>query len=207
VRAVVFGGLLDALAGVYVDCSTVSPTLATELVDTVGQERFASAPILGSPALVGTGQATILVGGAGQVVERVRPALTSVSERIRIYPEPRSALVAKLVTNLVLLDAVAALAEAFAVGRAGGLSDDDMRALLGESPMVAPGLKNRFEAVLTGERDPWWASGLGAKDAGLAVDIAGSLPVTAAVRDRYLAVAALDLPDDDIAAVGELYGL
>jgi hypothetical protein len=71
--------------------------------------------------------------------------------------------------------------------------------------MLAPGVKNRFESVLTGERDPWWGSDLGAKDAGLAVAIGGDLPVTAAVRDRYLDVASLHLPDDDIAAVSELY--
>jgi 3-hydroxyisobutyrate dehydrogenase len=74
--------------------------------------------------------------------------------------------------------------------------------------MVAPGLKNRFEGILTGNQDPFWSARLGSKDAGLAVALAESagleLPLTATARDRY-AEAANRSPAPDIAAVTELY--
>ena len=44
---------------------------------------------------------------------------------------------AKLAVNLVLLSDIAALAEAFTVGRAGGLGDEELTDLLADSPVVA----------------------------------------------------------------------
>lgn len=203
------GGLRSAIGGqaAYVDASTVSPELVDEL------DRmfpcFAAMPVLGSPAVVAAGQATYLLGGDDGAAAAVEPLLPSLSGSVRRYPSPRLASAAKLAVNLLLLDGVVALAESFTVGRAGGLSDDQLRQLLGSSPMVAPGLENRFEGVLTGEQTPWWTTALGAKDAGLAVDLVGKaggqLTVTAAVRELYQRAASTGTADDDITAVARLY--
>jgi 3-hydroxyisobutyrate dehydrogenase len=116
---------------------------------------------------------------------------------------------AKLAANLILLSGIVALAEAFTVGRAGEMSDDQLRELLGDNPVVAPGLKNRFEGVLTGAHDPWWTTTLGAKDVGLAVDAARDagvdLPATQTVRDLYAEAARAGLGEDDIVAVALRY--
>lgn len=210
VRAVAFdpGGIQDALPGdaVYVDVSTVSPALTDELHRAF--RRFVAMPILGSPDATAAGKATYLRGGSGSaaaVVDRVFPGL---SESVVRYDAPALATTAKLAVNLLLLDGVAALAESFAVGRAGGLSEEQLRALLGESPLVAPGIRNRFDGVLCGQQESWWTAGMGAKDAGLAIDVArnggNDLVATAAVRDLYLRAASM-WETDDIAAVGRLY--
>ena len=98
--------------------------------------------------------------------------------------------------------------ESFAVGRAGGLSDDQLRDLLGTSPMVG-GLKNRFEGMLTGSQEGWWTTVLGAKDAGLALEIARGadveLPAAQVVQRLYEMAAFSGLDDADIAAVTALY--
>jgi 3-hydroxyisobutyrate dehydrogenase len=74
---------------------------------------------------------------------------------------------------------------------------------------VAPGLKNRFEDVLTGSQEGWWATALGAKDVGLALDVAHGadveLPAAKVVRRLYDTAAASGLHEADIAAVAELY--
>lgn len=71
----------------------------------------------------------------------------------------------------------------------GGLSEAQLREFLGESPLVAAALKNRFEGVLTGAQDPWWSAELGAKDAGLAVEVierdGRELPAARTVRYLY----------------------
>ena len=70
--------------------------------------------------------------------------------------------------------------------------------------MVPLALANRFEGVLTGHQDPWWSPALGAKDAGLAIDLAAthenSLPATNAARRLY-EEAATDPANHDIADV------
>jgi 3-hydroxyisobutyrate dehydrogenase-like beta-hydroxyacid dehydrogenase len=81
---------------------------------------------------------------------------------------------------------VSELAEGIAVGRAGGLTDDQLHDLLQSSVMVPPGIRYRLEGILAGHQDPgWWSIALGAKDLGLAVELAQvqgrDVPVAVAV--------------------------
>jgi 3-hydroxyisobutyrate dehydrogenase-like beta-hydroxyacid dehydrogenase len=91
----------------------------------------------------------------------------------------------------------------------GGQTDDQLRELPGDSPMVAPGIKNRFEGVLTGGPQPWWSIQLGAKDARLAVDTAKdvgvNLPLTRVVHDILAGAASAGTSDDDISATARCY--
>jgi 3-hydroxyisobutyrate dehydrogenase-like beta-hydroxyacid dehydrogenase len=202
-------GIRSSLAdgAVYLEASTISPALSAQLAE--GVARFAAMPILGSPDAVAAGRATYLIGGTAEVIAFVEPVLAALTETVRRYDAAPMASTAKLAVNLLLLDGVVALAESFAVGRAGGLSDDQLRQLLGDSPMVATGLRNRFEGVLTGHQDPWWTAALGAKDAGLAVGLveaAGAeLPLTALARDQYQQAAVGGSDGGDITDVAKLY--
>jgi 3-hydroxyisobutyrate dehydrogenase-like beta-hydroxyacid dehydrogenase len=210
VRAVALGDLRSSISdqAIYVNCSTVSPALNTELAEAFAP-RFVAVPVLGSPDDVRTGQAVYLPGGGGSVVDRLTPVLSSLSTAIHRYETASLASTAKLAINLLLLSEITALAESFAVGRCGGLSDDQLRELLGCSSMVAPGIKNRFEAILTGPQDGWWTTVLGAKDAGIAINLARSanieLPAAEAVKRLYDEAAASGLGHSDVAAVAELY--
>ena len=209
VRSVALGEIRPSIgeAATYVDSSTVSPALSGELATAF--PRFVALPVLGSPAAVRAGQAMYLAGGSAEVVGSLEPVLSSLSQSVRRYETTQLALTAKVATNLLLLSGVVALAESFTVGRSGGLSDDQLRDLLANSLMVAPGLKNRFEGVLTGSMDAWWTTALGGKDAGLAVEIAREagveLPAAEVVRDLYDKAAASGLDNDDIVAVTDLY--
>ena len=211
VREVALGsGGLRSLLGdetTYVDSSTVSPALSLELDGAF--PRFAAMPILGAPNAVASGQATYVLAGAEEATGAVEPLLVDLSEQVIRYDSVELAGAAKLTVNLMLLDSLVALSEAFAVGRAGGLTEDQLRDLLGDHPMVPKGVANRFEGVLTGDQEPWWTAGLGAKDAGLAVDLAGvaghDLPLTEAARDQYRRAEDLDDADVDIAGVTNLY--
>ncbi|MGI5241030.1 NAD(P)-dependent oxidoreductase [Dactylosporangium sp. CA-139066] len=210
VRSVALDQLRPAIGPdtVYVNCSTVSPALSEELAAAF-PARFLALPVVGSPAAVDGGTTTLLAGGGRDVLDRVHPMVESLSGSVRLYDTPALALAAKLATNMLLLSEVAALAEAFAVGRGGGLRDDQLRELLGVSPLVGPGLQNRFEDLLTGAHDGWWSTTLGAKDAGLAIDVAratgSDLPVARTVRALYQQAAGAGLEDADIAAVASLY--
>ncbi|MFC9768707.1 NAD(P)-dependent oxidoreductase [Rhodococcus jostii] len=210
ISTVAFGELRSSIGAqtIYVDCSTVSRRLSGELAE-VFSPRYLAMPVVGSPAAVSAGQATFLVGGDTDVVDRTGPVISSLTDNVRRYDTAPLAVTAKLATNLLLLSEVVALAESIAVGRSGGLRDDQLRELLGTSPLMAPGLKNRFESVLAGSQDGWWTTVLGAKDAGLALDIARNagleLPAAAVVRHLYDTAASSGLGGADIAAVTDLY--
>jgi 3-hydroxyisobutyrate dehydrogenase len=188
---------------VYVDASTISPVLGNALAAEF--ERFVALPVLGAPAAVESGQATYLAAGDAAVLDRLEPVFTTLSETVRRYDTVEKAIGGKLANNLMLLAAVAALSEAMAVARAGGLSDDELRELLSQSAMVPAGIRNRFEGVLTGEQEPWWSTALGAKDAGLAVRTAEAagveLPLARVVEALYRQAG----DGDDIVAVADRY--
>ena len=203
------GGILSALGDrTYADCSTISPGLSAELGDAF--VSFVALPILGAPQAVRSGAATYLAGGATETVDGMRPVLATLSERVKYYPRPGMASSAKLASNLLLLSGIATLAESFTVARAGGLGDTELIDLFGESALVAPGLKNRFEAVLESSGPTWWTTELGAKDLRLAaelVDASGTtkLRIAPAARDAYQAAADAGFRDDDVAFVSRIY--
>jgi 3-hydroxyisobutyrate dehydrogenase len=210
VRSVALGKLRTAIgpAAVYVDSSTVSSELSGELAATF--PRFVALPVIGAPPAVRSGTAVFLAGGGGALVDSLAPVLSSLGT-VRRYATASLALTAKLTNNLLLLlSEVAALAETFAVGRAGGLSNADLRDLLEDSPLLSPGLKNRFVGILTREQEAWWSLVLGAKDVGLALDVARgadvTLPIAEVVHELYDRVAANGDADADITAVSTLYG-
>jgi 3-hydroxyisobutyrate dehydrogenase len=209
VRAVALREIRPAIgeATVYVDSSTVSPTLSRELAASF--PRFVALPVLGSPVAVASGQAVFLAGGDADELETLKPVLSSLSDTVRRFDSAPLALTAKLTNNLLLLSELVALAEAITVGRSGGLSDDELRDLLTNSPLLPAGLRNRFEGVLTGSQDGWWSTVLGAKDAGLAIDVAAgagvALPSAEVIRGLYERAASAGLHDADIAAVTALY--
>lgn len=213
VRAVALGpdGVVAALApgAVYADASTVSPGISEELAAAAGPGRFVAMPVLGAPSAVAGGAAVYLAGGDPEAVDHLQPVLASLTATVRRYPAAHLATTAKLASNFLLLAGVVALAEAFTVGRSGGLSEEQLVELLGESPLVAPALRNRFEGVRTGRQDPWWSPALGAKDARLAVAVAAGagteLPLGTVVRDLYREAAERDTGDGDITAVADHY--
>ena len=189
----------------YVECSTVSPKLTGELAEVFA--RFVAMPVLGGPASVESGEATYLVGTSDATRRLITPILTSLGGALHHYSSAPLASTAKLAVNLLRLTEVVSLAEAFAVGRAGGLVDAQLRELLWD--VVAPGIRNRFEALLGIPQGGWWTTLLGAKDVGLAVDLGKGtgveLRVAVAVQDAFRRVATAGYEDDDIAAVHHLY--
>lgn len=202
------GGLAARLEGaLFADASTISPALSAELAGAV--EAFVAMPILGNPEAVRTGKALYLLGGPPAVLDRIGPAVASLTSATRRYRTAPMASSAKLASNLLLLDAVVALAEAFTVARAGGLSEGEIRELLGESALVPPAVRNRFEAILGHGDASWWTVALGGKDARLAVELARSagseLPLTQAAYQRYQDAVAAGLSEADISAIGDLY--
>lgn len=191
----------------YIESSTISPTLSAELAESFTD--FLAMPIAGSPDAVKTGKAAYLVGGPDQVANRAQPVIDSLSSTQHRYPTAPLANVAKLTANSLLLAAIVALAESIAAGRAGGLDDAQLSELLETSPMLGPGVKNRLEAMMTGDGESWWTMALGLKDVKLVLDlVAGTdeqLPAMLAVRERYEAAIDRGLAEDDIAAISQLY--
>jgi 3-hydroxyisobutyrate dehydrogenase-like beta-hydroxyacid dehydrogenase len=217
VRAVVIdGGVAEVLrdsegqrSPTFVEMSTVAPETTRELAEAVGPDRFVAAPILGAPAAVTKGEAVYLVAGSPGRVQELKAVFESLSDkRIELGDDPGTALVVKLLANALLLGGLALLGEVVATAQAAGIEDEFLRSFLGSSPLVAPALGNRLDNMISGDHAGWFTTALGAKDAGLAEDLAMAhrlrLPLLDAVKRRYAEAAAEGWADDDLTAVIEL---
>jgi 3-hydroxyisobutyrate dehydrogenase-like beta-hydroxyacid dehydrogenase len=193
---------------VVVDTSTVAPGTARRLA-AVYAEQFAASPILGAPAALAAGQASLVVAGPPAALGRVGALLGDISGSVRLCgDDPGLALVVKLVSNDLLMSGIAVLAEVVSAAQGAGLDNDLITDLLSTSALVAPALRNRLADLVAGDHDGWFPPAMGAKDVGLLVDMVkadgGSLPVAELVRSRYEEAAAAGFDDKDITAVIEL---
>jgi 3-hydroxyisobutyrate dehydrogenase len=210
-RDLLFGeqGLISSLPTetILVDTSTISPSLCAEIAEAV--PRYVALPILGSPQAVGSGDAIYLAGGSDDLIDSLEPLLDALGGSHKRYRRPSLACAGKLAVNLLLLSGIVTLAEAIEVGRSGGLDDEELRDLLQATPMLAPGLSNRYEGVFAGQGETWWPPPLAAKDARLANDLATaggtSLRLVPVLRAAYESAVEMGLADEDMVAVARIY--
>jgi 3-hydroxyisobutyrate dehydrogenase-like beta-hydroxyacid dehydrogenase len=183
VRAVCLGpdGVLAGLGegGVLAAVSTVSPSLTRELAAAGPPGRVVESPVMGSPTAVAGGAGRFLVAGPGQSVEHVAPLWDDLGSDHQYCGPIGSAMVLKLVSNMLLIVGVTALAEAVAVARAQGVSDDLLRTLFRDSGVISPTSRQRLEPILDGTHPGWFSPELARKDLALAAGVAeeGSVPV------------------------------
>ncbi len=127
-------GEKGALAGVTsgtvcIECSTVSVGWVRELAAAVTARggKFLDAPVTGSRMQAAQGELNFLVGGSPEVLETVRPVLSTIGKSVNLIGPTGSGALIKLINNFVCGVQVAALAEAIAMIERGGL--DRTRAL------------------------------------------------------------------------------
>jgi 3-hydroxyisobutyrate dehydrogenase-like beta-hydroxyacid dehydrogenase len=104
----------------------------TALHSEAGQALLAT-PVLGRPDVVASGNATMLIGGAPEAVERCRPLIAAIAGRIvDSGTEPVSAAAIKIAHNFVLGCAIESLGEGFALTRKYGVAPDVFYRVLAE---------------------------------------------------------------------------
>jgi 3-hydroxyisobutyrate dehydrogenase-like beta-hydroxyacid dehydrogenase len=184
--AAVSEGIAAKAGSTVVQMSTVGVAAVQRLESTLPEGvALLDAPVLGSLAEVEEGRLYIFAGGADEVVARVSPILSTLGTVVHVGGIGAGSA-AKLVANFSLLSVLAALGEAFALGRHLGLADQAVFDVLAASPLATQAERRR-EAIETGAYPPRFALSLADKDAQLILDAAGDLDlrVARAVRSWY----------------------
>jgi 3-hydroxyisobutyrate dehydrogenase-like beta-hydroxyacid dehydrogenase len=168
-----------------------------------------ASPIAGGPPQVESGQATLLVGGHHEWVDRLEGLFDDLAGGYTYCGEdPGAATTVKLLNNYLLMGGVAILGEAIAAGQAADVRSDVLRGYLFSTSMVAPGLHNRLDDLLAGDHEGWFSVRLGLKDVSLAIEVAveagADVQVAEAVKGRYQAAIDAGLGDKDISAIVEV---
>ena len=194
-----------------VEMSTIDPDASRSIA---GRLRERGIDMIDAPVARGSkeaelGKLLIFVGGTEQQLERARALLECMGEIILHIGPQGQALVAKLVNNLLGLGTLAVVAEAFAIGRQGGVSLETMikvaTSTAATNGYVASVLQKK---VWRGDTSPGFKVDLAHKDIGLALNWANRarlpVPMAALIRERYSQARAQGWGGEDCTAIVNL---
>ena len=205
-----------ALAGarpdaVLVECSTLSPAWVRELAGLMAVRglAFLDSPVTGSKDAAEAGELRLLVGGAGEALERARPALEAISQRIVHLGPNGSGAIMKLINNLMIAVQTVALAEGLVLAERAGLDLQQVVPLLINGAPGSPIVKGKAARMAAGDYgDPQFTLRWMRKDAGYALRMADDfgvpMPTLASAHEVYQSARNLGLDEADFAAVAEV---
>src|SRR5438270_6991645 len=109
---------------IWIDCSSANPSFSKRMAAAAaaGQIRFIDAPVTGSAPLAADGKLTFWVGGNAVDVDTIRPLLLCMGNKVVHVGGHAMGTSMKTVINLLLVNAMAAFAEAMELGTGLGLS-------------------------------------------------------------------------------------
>jgi 3-hydroxyisobutyrate dehydrogenase-like beta-hydroxyacid dehydrogenase len=194
------GGLKESLpkGGVHICAGTHSVAAIVKLTALhaeAGQVLLAT-PVLGRPEVVTAGNASLLVGGPQDSVERLRPLFTAIAGRVvDSGSEPVSSAAIKIAHNFVLGCAIEAMGEGMALTRKYGVAPDVFYKVLTEGLFACWAYKTYGKFIADQKYLPAGQRALtGLKDANLALAageaVGVPLPSGNVWRDRLIGAVA-----------------
>jgi 3-hydroxyisobutyrate dehydrogenase-like beta-hydroxyacid dehydrogenase len=147
-------GFLDHLKAnaLWVDCSSVNPSFSKKMAaEAVRREvHFVDAPVTGSAPAAAEAKLIFWVGADMADLERIRPLLLCMGNKIVHTGGHGTGTSMKMVINLLLGTGMAAFAEAMALGEGLGLTSKMLFDSLLGTPAVAPFLASKREKIESG---------------------------------------------------------
>ena len=157
--------------------STVAPDTIHRLADIGPEDRVLDSPVMGSPPVIAAGMGRFLIGGSTPTVRSLDALWSDLGAGYTHCGRAGSGATMKLVSNLLLITGVAALAEAIATARHHGIPDDLLKSVLADSFVVSPASKMRLDSLFDESHPGWFTPELARKDVRLAVGLAENTEV------------------------------
>jgi 3-hydroxyisobutyrate dehydrogenase-like beta-hydroxyacid dehydrogenase len=175
-------GILAGLSPgkIYVDMSTVSPRLTRDLARRAAAAgaQMLDAPVSGSVPAAESGTLFIYVGGSAEALERVRPILEQLSQKIIHIGESGQAVATKIAINLNLPAQLVALFESVLLAERSGVSRAAALDALLNSVAASTAMKYRAPFILKMPDEVWFSTAMMQKDIHLALELGEELGVS-----------------------------
>lgn len=208
-------GVLSGLQpnAVVIDMSSISPTATRQLASLVAAKRgtMLDAPVSGGEVGAINASLSIMIGGDGQALARVRPVLECMGnpERIiHIGEESGSGQICKICNQVAIGGALAGVSEAFAIARKAGVDLTRVREALLGGFAASRVLEVHGDRMIKGNYVPGFRAQLYQKDLRLASEAALGrgvpIPATAVVAQLTNALLAAGGGDLDYSAVATI---
>jgi 3-hydroxyisobutyrate dehydrogenase/glyoxylate/succinic semialdehyde reductase len=133
----------------WIDCSSVNPSFSKKMAAAAAarQIRFVDAPVTGSAPVAANAKLVFWVGAEAADLDEIRPLLLCMGDKIVHTGGHGTGTSMKMVINLLLGTAMAAFAEAMALGQGLGLSSKMLFDSLLGTPAVAPFLAAKRDKI------------------------------------------------------------
>lgn len=175
-RQVALGGVLASIGegAAYVDMSTVSPEASREVAAAAERRGtlYLRAPVSGSVVLAESASLTVIASGPEPAFEACLPLLKLLGSKVYHVGEGEQARYLKLAVNNMVHATAAAMAEALAVGRKGGVEWRKMLEVMAASAVGSPLVQYKAEALKDRDFSPASFVATAAKDQDLFVGAA-----------------------------------
>lgn len=197
---------------IHISMSTISVALSKRLAEEHRRHghHYVAAPVFGRPDAAEAGKLFVAAAGEKTAVERCRPLLEALGQRVFIIGEkPEMANVVKLSGNFLIASVIESLAEAIALTRKYGIDPHQYVDFLTNTLFAAPVYKT-YGGLIADQKHQTAGFGLrlGLKDIRLALSAAESvdapLPVASLIRDHMLTGIARGLDKHDWSVLGQL---
>ena len=181
---------------VFVDMTTSQPTLAREIAEAAqAKEAYAlDAPVSGGDVGGRTGSLSIMIGGAVEAVEAVKPLLELIGKTIVYQGGAGAGQHTKMCNQIVCCATMIGVCESLLYGYKAGLDLETMIRAVSGGAAACWMIENVAPRILKRDFDPGFFVEHFVKDMGIALDEAQRmnlvLPGLALVHQLYLAVQA-----------------
>jgi 3-hydroxyisobutyrate dehydrogenase-like beta-hydroxyacid dehydrogenase len=211
IKAVVEGpdGILAGLGPgkVYIDMSTCSPRMSSELAERVRAQGAAmlDVPVSGSVSTLEEGRLSLMVGGEQSDLDRVLPVLKDIGPTVNYVGGNGKAVLMKIAINLQLAVQMLAFSEGVLLAERGGIERRTAVEVMLNSVVASPMVKYRGPFVLGQPDEAWFDVNMMQKDMLLALELGREsnvpLPSTAVTNELLTAARGLGLDKKDFAVL------
>jgi 3-hydroxyisobutyrate dehydrogenase-like beta-hydroxyacid dehydrogenase len=202
----------DLIAGlapgkIYVDMSTVSPRLTRELAARVQAQgaQMLEAPVSGSIPAIQAGTLVPFVGGDAAVLERVRPLLEILAQKIVHVGTNGQGMVMKLAINANIAPTLVTLFESLLLAEKSGIPRAQALDALLNSVAASTHSKYRAPFIHKMPEEVWFSVNMMQKDLLLALELGRevgvSMPTVAYANELLTTARALGYGAHDFAAL------
>jgi 3-hydroxyisobutyrate dehydrogenase-like beta-hydroxyacid dehydrogenase len=165
---------------ILVDMSTVSPRLSRDLAARVAAAgaQMLEAPVSGSVPAAESGTLFMYIGGSAEALEKARPILEQLSQKIIHIGENGQAVATKIAINLNLPVQLIALFEALLLAERSGVPRAEALDAMLNSVAASTAMKYRAPFILNMPKEVWFSAGMMRKDIRLALELGEELGVS-----------------------------
>jgi 3-hydroxyisobutyrate dehydrogenase len=138
-----------------IECSTLSHGWVMELAAGVAGRglRYIDSPVTGLPADAADGVLTMLVGAQEEDLERARPLLAAVSNRIIRFGSVGAGTAYKLIINMIGAVQIASAAEGMALAQRAGLDLATVADAIATGQAASPQVVRNVRRIVAGDHD------------------------------------------------------